>query len=135
MSWLRRHKIRTGLGALVVVCGIASVSLTGHSVAATAVTGNADSAAAAANSALLSCMDNPNVKSVSVDPGTFVSTVVIATTLGGDEGPSLAQDENDDTAGQGVVDDFQRCTTTADGSNGLVSVDAADGSVLLSGGY
>jgi hypothetical protein len=34
-----------------------------------------------------------------------------------------------------VVDDFQRCATTADGPNGLVSVDASDGSVLLTGDY
>jgi hypothetical protein len=80
-------------------------------------------------------MDDPNVMSVSADPGTFVSTVVIATTIGGDEGPNLAQDESDDTAGQAVVDDFQRCATTADGPNGLVSVDASDGSVLLTGDY
>ncbi len=83
----------------------------------------------------MSCMDDPNVKSVSADPGTFVSTVVIATTIGGDEGPNLAQDEADDTAGQAVVDDFQRCAITADGPNGLVSVDASDGSVLLTGDY
>ncbi|HEX3828673.1 MAG TPA: hypothetical protein VHV82_15515 [Sporichthyaceae bacterium] len=135
LSWLRRHKIGYALVALVAVGGLASTAFTGHSTGAPAVPGDADSPAAAAATALTSCMDDPNVMSVSADPGTFVSTVVIATTIGGDEGPNLAQDESDDTAGQAVVDDFQRCATTADGPNGLVSVDASDGSVLLTGDY
>jgi hypothetical protein len=135
LSWLRRHRIRTGLGVLVLGCGVATVAVAGHTGGHPAVTGNPGPSAASAGAALMSCMRDPNVKSVSVDAGSFVSSVEIRTTIGGDEGPNLAQDDSDDAAGRKLVADFQRCATAADGPNGLVSVHASDGSVLASAAY